>query len=330
MGRGNMKILYMLTALVSLWGKVNCQCNSVPLSLTASVSNNAVLQSPGYPVTYPDNQACSWLIDAGRSGRHVIISGLHIQLELDYDYVTIFDGNTLSDTILERFTGVHSGRWLKSSGQYLLISLVTDYSVAAPGFTMSYFAYDPLSPHDANPACGDEVYITVGETYQLASSDFPDSLIQGVRCDWTIRASGPGRIIGFKTLFSRFQDSFDDFDCHTDRISIFDGTSDTDTLLGFYCDKLDSPITRTFYTTGHLAHVTIQTIGNNLDRAFVLSYYELTSASIPTTAPPTTVEQVTSICESTTTLTIANGEEHFITSTTNWPLYYEKFEPFII
>lgn len=58
--------------------------------------------------------------------------------ECDYDYVAIYDGESLTDTFLGRWCGSEQPPSLISKGNKLLVVLSTDRNNAHKGFSASY------------------------------------------------------------------------------------------------------------------------------------------------------------------------------------------------
>ena len=100
--------------------------------------------SPNHPSNYNNYHDCTWLISVSQ-GYYVKLEFLHFSLEhgysyCPYDYVEIFDGNSiLAPRIIIR-CGYHSPWCVYSSGHSLMVRLITDDSVVDTGFSARYEA----------------------------------------------------------------------------------------------------------------------------------------------------------------------------------------------
>ncbi|KAI4873306.1 hypothetical protein NFI96_011827, partial [Prochilodus magdalenae] len=113
---------------------LSCQsnCNEV---LTSS---EGIFTSPCYPSDYPPSQSCAWTLQAP-AGFIVQITFLDFELEeahgCIYDRVIIDNGSGTSN----RFCGLTAnGLTLNSTGNVMVVSFSSDFSVQKKGFSVSY------------------------------------------------------------------------------------------------------------------------------------------------------------------------------------------------
>ncbi|XP_046374817.2 cubilin-like [Haliotis rufescens] len=104
-------------------------------------SVGSYIQSPNYPLDYPNNADCSWTIDTQDSdfivSLDVISSDLEDNSGCTYDYYEIYDGVDDSYSSLGRYCG--SSVPLKySTGQFMFIKFKSDGSNVFTGFQMLY------------------------------------------------------------------------------------------------------------------------------------------------------------------------------------------------
>ncbi|XP_055887821.1 CUB and sushi domain-containing protein 3-like isoform X3 [Biomphalaria glabrata] len=104
-------------------------------------SSSGSISSPGYPINYPDNSNITWLI-SGEDGYMVILDINIVDIEIDYDFLFIFDGPTFGSSLLANLTGninfTSSPKKISSSTNELLVYFRTDSVKTRTGFNASY------------------------------------------------------------------------------------------------------------------------------------------------------------------------------------------------
>ncbi|XP_025100688.1 deleted in malignant brain tumors 1 protein-like isoform X2 [Pomacea canaliculata] len=127
-----------------------CPVNDTTLS--AVVYEIGYLMSPNYPSDYYNNANCRWIISSA-SNLVVKVTVLVASMEINYDYVEIFDGMSASSPLLVRFYGIPNDTVYYSSGQHMFIKFFSDGSVTNSGFMLTYEAVDeqPAPTPDTTP-----------------------------------------------------------------------------------------------------------------------------------------------------------------------------------
>ncbi|CDQ82492.1 unnamed protein product [Oncorhynchus mykiss] len=211
---------------------------------------SGVIGSPGYPGVYPPNTKCVWRITVPE-GKVVVLSFRFIDLESDnlcrYDYVDVYSGH-VSGQRLGRFCGTFRPGALVSTGNKMLIQMVSDANTAGSGFLAVYSAAQPHERGDQY--CGGRLVKPSGsfKTPNWPEKDYP----AGVTCSWHIVAP-KNQIIEVK--FEKFDVERDNY-CRYDYVAIFNGAEINDAKrIGKYCG--DSPpayVTHLFLLCIHLAN----------------------------------------------------------------------------
>ncbi|XP_071985256.1 CUB domain-containing protein 2 isoform X2 [Engystomops pustulosus] len=122
------------------------ECQDVLIAVTGN------LTSPRYPDMYPNNIICQWNIQLPPGFRiKLFFRDLELEEmnsltdECDYDYLAAYDGASTSAKLLGRWCGSDIPGPLISSGNNLLLVLVTDRDTARRGFSVSYIAQVPIN-----------------------------------------------------------------------------------------------------------------------------------------------------------------------------------------
>ncbi|XP_067663246.1 cubilin-like [Haliotis asinina] len=107
----------------------------------------ASIDSPKYPLNYPNEAECTWKIFSSLEGHVIHTRVSYFELELDpsctMDYVQIYDGPDRSAVSLGRWCG-RKGPTVESSGQAVCVVFRSDLSVSFTGFSLSFSAGTPL------------------------------------------------------------------------------------------------------------------------------------------------------------------------------------------
>ena len=95
--------------------------------------------SPGYPDCYPNNVVCTWLIEAP-PGFYIQLHIYHFNLEYEgnhcpWDYLEIYDGQTMSSSLITKACGSLGSFDLYSSGRFLFVRFHSDGIIPRSGFS---------------------------------------------------------------------------------------------------------------------------------------------------------------------------------------------------
>ncbi|XP_030069532.1 ovochymase-1 [Microcaecilia unicolor] len=115
------------------------------------------VKSPDYPVRYPDDVDCTWVVFS--------ISGTIIKLQIkdfltensvgcSLDSLKVYDGPNNSSWLLATFCGSKNNITLKSSGSYLTLHFQTDKSLGERGFKVSCIEVNKTSIQESRITAG--------------------------------------------------------------------------------------------------------------------------------------------------------------------------------
>ena len=93
--------------------------------------------SPYYPNDYIDDLNCTWVINVD-IGLRIIFSFDDFITESNNDFIEVFDGNTVSDQSIGKFSGFSKPANLISSSNSLTVYFRTDEDTAYKGFSAKY------------------------------------------------------------------------------------------------------------------------------------------------------------------------------------------------
>ncbi|XP_067663224.1 cubilin-like isoform X2 [Haliotis asinina] len=102
------------------------------------------IESPNYPLSYPDNTDCEWTISTSIEGYVIHVEVVYFNIEYDStcscDYVELFNGTSS----MGRWCG-RDGPNIQITGQTLKVQFHSDGSTSLRGFKLSVTAAEPAS-----------------------------------------------------------------------------------------------------------------------------------------------------------------------------------------
>ncbi|KAM5338742.1 cubilin [Glossophaga mutica] len=186
-------------------------------------SSLGTISSPLFPAAYPDNQNCSWVIQAQPPFNHVTLSFTHFGLEssttCSEDFLEILDGNYDDAPLRGRYCGSSMPHPITSFSNALTLRFISDSTVNSDGFHATYAA--------SSSACGGDFHMAEG---MFNSPGYPEVYPSNVECVWNI-ISSPGNRLQLSFITFQLEDSQD---CSRDFLEIREDNA-TGHLVGRYC-----------------------------------------------------------------------------------------------
>ncbi|GCB63458.1 hypothetical protein scyTo_0004424 [Scyliorhinus torazame] len=161
-------------------GKRNFKCGGI------RSGESGFIGSEGFPRLYPPNSKCTWKITVPK-GRVVALNFRFLDLERDtlcrYDYIDVYNGH-VNGQRLGRFCGTSKPGAIVSTGNKMMVQMLTDANTAGNGFVAMYSAVRPNQRNDQ--FCGGHLEKSPGsfKTPNWPDHDYP----AGVSCSWHIVA----------------------------------------------------------------------------------------------------------------------------------------------
>lgn len=188
---------------------------------TLTATTGSFDDGSGFLANYDDNQDCSWLIQPTgvTSIRLEFLSGF-FDTQAPADSVTVYDGANASAPRLGTFSGNTTPPVLNSSGNSLFITFKTDGTTNAGGWHAMYTTTSNL------PTCSGLTTLTA-QNGTFSDGSGANNYTNNLACEWLIQPAGATAIdANFQGIFGT--------QANTDVIKIYNGTSNTGTLLGTF------------------------------------------------------------------------------------------------
>ncbi|XP_022803741.1 dorsal-ventral patterning tolloid-like protein 1 isoform X2 [Stylophora pistillata] len=106
-------------------------------SSTTNKIEQGTINTPKHPKNYGKHTSCSWVIT---SSLRINLVFRYFHLEKYYDFLYVYDGKSASSRRIGKFSGRHTNKVIKSSGNHLYLEFTSDYSINKKGFLIAYKA----------------------------------------------------------------------------------------------------------------------------------------------------------------------------------------------
>ncbi|XP_033110748.1 cubilin-like [Anneissia japonica] len=192
-------------------------------------ADQGVLKSPGYPSNYQNGLDCQWHIVVS-PGRTIQTSFNDFQLQSSSncanDFVQFFNGESVNSPALgssNKYCGSSVPTLPVTGSNMLVVRMVTDASVNARGFSMTFSAQQT--------GCGDSFTLSNVPSGQFMSPNFPNNYPDNTECAWTF-SSPVGEAIQLDFVEFDLQTSST---CDNDYLDVYDGPTENSNRLAKLC-----------------------------------------------------------------------------------------------
>ncbi|XP_019131793.1 CUB domain-containing protein 2 [Larimichthys crocea] len=237
---------------------------------------SGVISSPGYPQEYSNNADCSWAIHVSNTSVVTLVF-LDFQLEnnegCNFDFVAMFDGPTVTHRHLGKYCGADKPPNIVTTSNQLLVVFKSDFNIGGRGFKAYYYS-------------GECQQVLSAVSGNFSSPHFPSIYPNNINCHWSITLAAGYRIkLFFPVMDLEDRNSLSD-ECDYDYVAVYDGESQTDTLLGRWCGK-EQP--SSLVSKGNKMLVVLSTDRNEARKGFTASYLGVVPVNISCTRSEFTI-----------------------------------------
>merc|ERR1712179_144064 len=115
------------------------------------------LASPNYPFHYYNNEYQQWHLESQNGGTFEL-EILDMDLETNYDFLNIYDGENSEDPRLAQFTGHQEPSSIFSTGSHVFVVFTSDSTETDTGFKIRYREKEIESVVDCDARCGENAH----------------------------------------------------------------------------------------------------------------------------------------------------------------------------
>ncbi|KAG9343291.1 hypothetical protein JZ751_014272 [Albula glossodonta] len=220
---------------------------------------SGIISSPGYPLEYSNNADCSWTVHV--SNRTVVsLVFLDFQLEnnegCNFDFVALFDGPTVTHRHMGNYCGSKIPPKTVTTSNQLLVVFRSDFNIGGRGFKAYYYS-------------GECQQVLTARRMNFTSPHYPSIYPNNINCHWTIHLEPGYRVKLFFTSMELEDRNSLTNKCDYDSVSVHDGSSESDPLLGRWCGSEQPP---SFLSKANKMLVILNTDRNSAYKGFSASY----------------------------------------------------------
>ncbi|XP_054027363.1 cubilin [Dryobates pubescens] len=231
-------------------------------SFIESDSVGAAISSPLYPAKYPNNQNCSWIIQAQEPFNHITLSFTDFEIDSSRqnctgDFLEILDGNNYQAPLRGRYCGTAVPDPVTSFGNALVVNFISNSFVTARGFHATYAA--------SSSSCGGSFHMESGA---FSSPGYPEPYPINTECVWRILSS-PGNRLQLSFIAFQMEESSS---CTKDYLEIREGSRSGRLAARLCGHTLPSNYTSTL---AHVLWVKFVSDGSGTDVGFKATFSHL-------------------------------------------------------
>jgi N-acetyl-anhydromuramyl-L-alanine amidase AmpD len=128
------------------WDKYYKLINNTPVVTTITATSGTFYDTGGSAADYGNDERKLWLFQPSGGATSVSMNFTAFSLENAYDYMFIYDGNSVNSTLIGKYTGVVSPGNINSTGANLLIEFRSDCAITSTGWAATYTTNAVVTP----------------------------------------------------------------------------------------------------------------------------------------------------------------------------------------
>lgn len=128
------------------WEKFYKLINNTPVTTTITATGGTFYDTGGSAANYGDDERKLWLFKPSGGATSISMNFTSFSLENAYDYMFIYDGNSVNSTLIGKYTNTVSPGNINSTGANLLIEFRSDCATTKAGWAATYTTNAVVTP----------------------------------------------------------------------------------------------------------------------------------------------------------------------------------------
>ena len=128
------------------WDKFYKLLNNTPVVTTVTATGGTFYDTGGLTVNYGDDERKLWLFQPSGGATSISMNFTSFNIENNYDYIFIYDGNSVNSTLIGKYTNTVSPGNINSTGANLLIEFRSDCATNSTGWAATYTTNAVVTP----------------------------------------------------------------------------------------------------------------------------------------------------------------------------------------
>ncbi len=198
------------------WEKYYRLINNNPTITTLTTTSGAFYDTGGNGANYSDDERNLWLFQPNNA-TSITLNFTSFSTELNYDYMFIYDGNSIDAPLIGQYSGTTSPGTITSTGGSILVEFRSDCGTTAAGWSVNWTS---VVPNTVPPTT------SIANLNDWKTADwnvsFTDNAVTSVSEKYFLAGAKPSGYLGWKAnttlgfLNEDFQDNSTDWISQTD------------------------------------------------------------------------------------------------------------------
>ena len=128
------------------WDKYYKLLNNTPTTTTITLTGGTFYDTGGSAANYGSDERKLWLFKPSGGATSISMNFTSFNVEKSFDYMFIYDGNSVNSTLIGKYTSTVSPGNINSTGPNLLIEFRSDCATTASGWAATYTTNAVVTP----------------------------------------------------------------------------------------------------------------------------------------------------------------------------------------
>lgn len=151
------------------WEKFYKLINNTPVVTTVTATSGTFYDTGGASANYSNDERKLWLFQPSGGATSISMNFTSFNLENAYDYLFIYDGNSINSPLIGKYTSTVSPGNINSTGANLLVEFRSDCATTNPGWAATYTTNAVPTPTTSTDNIVPTTSVTTAGAWQTAN-----------------------------------------------------------------------------------------------------------------------------------------------------------------